>query len=112
MEEFESYDGQFRDGDRIYVDAPLKDIIEAENYAITSIVLGSLSIVFSFFVFGFILGIFAITNGLHAKQVLNSRHHKYHVATAGIICGYVSFGLSALWLVYYVVIIVAALLMI
>ena len=31
MEEFESYNGQFRDGDRVYVDKPLPEIIEAEN---------------------------------------------------------------------------------
>ena len=62
MEEYESYNGQYRDGDRIYVDRPLPEIIEAENSAVVSIVLGALAIVFSSMVFGFILGIFAIKN--------------------------------------------------
>ena len=103
MQEFESYEGQVRDGDRIYVDRPLSEIIEAENYAISSIVLGSLAVFFSSLVFGFILGIFAIINGNKAKKVLNSRHHKYHVSTAGIVCGWVSVGLSAFMAVIYII---------
>ena len=39
MEEFESYDGQYRDGDRVYIDRPLPEIIKAENDAVASIVL-------------------------------------------------------------------------
>ena len=109
MEEFESYNGQYRDGDRVYVDKPLRQVIEAENDAVTSIVLGSLSIVFSSLVFGFIFGIFAITSSNKAKKILNARHHKYHVATAGMVCGWVSVGLSIFFAVYYTIIIVAAL---
>ena len=101
MEEFESYDGQYRDGDRVYIDRPLPEIIKAENDAVASIVLGSLAILFSFYVFGFILGIFAILNEKWAKQVLTSRHHKYHVATAGMICGWISIGLSAITAISY-----------
>ena len=101
MEEYESYNGQYRDGDRIYVDRPLPEIIEAENSAVVSIVLGALAIVFSSMVFGFILGIFAIMNSEDAKKVLNSRHHKYHVATAGMICGWISIGLSAITAISY-----------
>lgn len=108
MEEFESYEGQFRDGDRVYVDKPLRDIIEAENCAVVSIVLGSLSIAFSSLCFGFILGIFAVINEKKAKRVLNARHHKYHVATAGMICGWVSIPLSIIFIIYYILIIVAA----
>ena len=40
MEEFESYNGQYRDGDRVYIDRPLPEIIKAENDAVASIVLG------------------------------------------------------------------------
>ena len=101
MEEFESYNGQYRDGDRVYIDRPLPEIIKAENDAVASIVLGSLAILFSFYVFGFILGIFAILNEKKAKQVLTSRHHKYHVATAGMICGWISIGLSAITAISY-----------
>ena len=101
MEEYESYNGQYRDGDRIYVDRPLPEIIEAENSAVVSIVLGALAIVFSSMVFGFILGIFAIKNCNDAKKVLNSRHHKYHVSTAGMICGWISIGLSIAVAIYY-----------
>ena len=101
MEEYESYNGQYRDGDRIYVDRPLPEIIEAENSAVVSIVLGALAIVFSSMVLSFILGIFAIKNSEDAKKVLNSRHHKYHVATAGMICGWISIGLSAITAISY-----------
>lgn len=106
MEEFESENGEYRDGDRIYVDRPLHEIIEAENAAVTSIVLGCLGIVFSSLVFGFIFGIFAILNCNKAKRVLNSRHHKYHVATAGMLCGWVSIGLSIAMAIYYLILIV------
>lgn len=106
MEEFESYNGQFRDGDRVYVDKPLPEIIEAENCAVMSIVLGALSIVFSCLLFGFILGIFAIKNEKSAKQVLNSRHHKYHIATAGMVCGWVSVGLSIFYAFFYAIYII------
>lgn len=107
MEEFESYDGQYRDGDRVYIDRPLPEIIKAENDAVASIVLGSLAILFSFYVFGFILGIFAILNEKKAKQVLTSRHHKYHVATAGMICGWISVGISIFFAIFYTIYIIS-----
>lgn len=103
MEEFESYNGQVRDGDRVFVDKPLPEIIEAENSAVVSIVFGCLSILFSTLAFGFILGIFAIKNEKNAKKVLNERHHKYHVATVGMICGWISVGLSALFAFIYLI---------
>ncbi len=103
VDETECYEGQFRDGDRVYVDRPLPEIIEAENAAVISIVLGTISDVLSVFVVGFIMAIFAIINSKKAKQVLNSRHHKYHVATAGEIFGWVSIALSAFFLAFWII---------
>ena len=104
IEEKECYKGQYRDGDRIYVDRPLSEIIDAEDMAVNSLVLGSLGILFSTLIFGFILGIIAIAKSKQPKEVLNSRHHKYHIATAGMICGWVSIGLSIFFLIYYIAI--------
>ena len=104
MDEREYYNGQFRNGDRVYVNRPLKDIVIAEETATISIVLDALAIFFSTMVFGFVLGIFAIKNSRKSKYILNSRHHKYHVATAGEICGWVSIGVSAFFLILYLII--------
>lgn len=103
MEERESYNGQFRDGDRVHVDKPLKDIIEAENQSVISIVLGALAVAFSTLIFGFILGIFAIKYSKPPRVVLNSRHHKYHIATIGEIAGWVSIALSIFFLILYII---------
>lgn len=102
MEEYDSYNGQFRDGDRVFVDKPLPDIIAAENNAVASIVLGCVSMVLSSFVIGFILGIVAIVTGGKARNVLNERHHKFHIALVGKILGWVSIGLSIVMAFYWI----------
>ena len=106
MEEYDSYNGQFRDGDRVFVDKPLPEIIAAENNAVASIVLGCVGIVLSSIVVGFVLGIVAIATGTNARKVLNERHHKFHIALVGKILGWVSIGLSILmsfnWIFYFV----------
>ncbi len=106
IEEREVFNGQYRDGDRVFVDKPLKDIVEAEGQAVKSLVLGVLGIVFSQLIFGFILGIIAIKKSKHPRTVLNQKHHKYHIATAGEITGWVSIGLSILavfiWIAFIV----------
>lgn len=98
----EEYNGQYRDGDRIYVDKPLKDIIQAENDAVKSIVFGAVGVASSVLVFGFIFGILGIYYCDKAKLTLNTRHHKYHVATVGLILGWISIALSAVMFLSYI----------
>ncbi len=105
-DEREVYEGEYREGDRVFVDKPLKDIIEAEGEAVQSLVLGVLGIVFAFLVFGFILGIIGIKKSKYPRTVLNQKHHKYHIATAGEITGWVSIAISIFFTIFWIIFIV------
>ncbi len=78
------------------------DKANAEQNGLLSLILGIASIVFGAAILGFIAGIFAIKIGKQVKKVLPANNPKYNYASIGVVCGWVSVGVSILFLVFYI----------
>ena len=78
------------------------DVANAEQNGLLSLILGVVSIVVGIAVLGFIAGIFAIKIGNEVKKVLPTNNPRFKFASIGVVCGWVSVGVSILFLIFWI----------
>lgn len=83
---------------------PEKDIKAGENLAITSFVLGLISLFSCWIILGAILGIFAIKLGGQSRKILRASNKKYFFGLLGEIAGWVSVVVAVFIIILFIVV--------
>jgi len=81
-------------------------VVGAESDAVASLVMGIIGTVLAWLLAGLILGPLANSRGRRARAVLDEQNHNFWIALAGIITGWIGFGLSVFMALYYIVLII------
>jgi len=81
-----------------------QEVAAAESKSITSLVLGIISIVTSFFIIGVILAPLAMSNAKKARLILPDSNQNFWIALAGKITGIIGLVLSIIGTFYWIII--------
>ena len=85
---------------------PTPEIIAAESKAVSSLVMGILSIVLCWIIAGIILAPLAMSNAKKARSTLDEQNQKFYIALAGKITGIIGLVLSIIFTFYWLIAVV------